>query len=499
MNPGNHAGSHGVRTTKRDEEPTSDLSLPSRHKLVSWEGPDDEQNPKNWQMSTKWTITVMVSFYAFISSVSSSMMAPGLGTIAEEFHVEDEIESQLMLSIFILAFAIGPLFFAPLSEVYGRVLVLQSANMIFLVFNIACGVCQSKGQMIVFRFFAGLGGSAPLTIGGGVLGDLFPPEQRGKSMAIYTLAPLLGPAVGPIAGGFISENIPWRWIFYTTSIADGILQLTSLLLLRETYAPKLLRDKARSLRKATGDLEHQTEAERESHGTFWGKLRVSLVRPFRLLATQPLIQFLAVYMAFLYGLVYLVLSSFPSLWTNPAYYNESVEIGSLHYIALGIGFWGGSQICAPLNDRIYRILTARNGGVGLPEFRVPLMVISATLTPIGLFIYGWSAQERTHWIIPDIGACLVAIGIISGFLCIQTYVVDVYTKYAASALAAVVFLRCLAGFGFPLFAPYMYDKLHYGWGNSLLAFVAIGLGVPAPLSLWKFGARLRAMSTYAVG
>jgi MFS family permease len=331
------------------------------------------------------------------------------------------------------------------------------------------------------------------------LGDLFPPEQRGKSMAIYTLAPLLGPAVGPIAGGFITENISWRWIFYTTSIADGILQLASFLLLRETYAPKILMDKARKLRKTTGDPEYQTSAERESHGTFWGKLSVSLVRPFRLLATQPLIQFLAVYMAFLYGLMYLVLSSFPSLWTSPAYYNQSLEIGSLHYIALGIGFWGGSQICAPLNDRIYRILAARNGGLGLPEFRMPLMIISAILTPIGLVIYGWSAQERVHWIVPDIGACLIAIGIISGFVCIQTYVVDVYTKYAASALAAVTFLRCLAGFGFPLFAPYMYDKLHYGWGNSLLAFVAIGLGVPAPLSLWKFGARLRAMSTYAMG
>jgi MFS family permease len=92
------------------------------------------------------------------------MMAPGLEKIAAEFHIEDQIESQLMLSIFVLAFAIGPLLFSPLSEVYGRIVVLQSANMIFLVFNIACGVCQSKGQMIAFRFLAGLGGSAPLTV-----------------------------------------------------------------------------------------------------------------------------------------------------------------------------------------------------------------------------------------------------------------------------------------------------------------------------------------------
>jgi len=92
------------------------------------------------------------------------MIAPALSQIASEFNVTDEVESQLMMSIFILAYAIGPLFLGPLSEVYGRVIVLQLANLFFLVFNIACGVCQSKGQMIAFRFLSGLGGSAPLAV-----------------------------------------------------------------------------------------------------------------------------------------------------------------------------------------------------------------------------------------------------------------------------------------------------------------------------------------------
>jgi hypothetical protein len=77
--------------------------------------------------------------------------------------------------------------------------------------------------------------------------------------------------------------------------------------------------------------------------------------------------------------------------------------------------------------------------------------------------------------------------------------VDTYTRYAASALAAGAFLRSIAGFGFPLFAPYMYDALHYGWGNSVLAFIGIAIGIPAPVFLWKYGANLRARSTYAAG
>lgn len=131
---------------------------------MTWDGPDDLANPKNWTLKQKWAATVIVSCFTFISPVSSSMVAPALTTIAVDFGIKNEVESQLTLSIFVLAYAVGPLFLAPLSEIYGRVIVLQLANLFYLVFNIACGVSQSKGQMIAFRFLAGLGGSAPLAV-----------------------------------------------------------------------------------------------------------------------------------------------------------------------------------------------------------------------------------------------------------------------------------------------------------------------------------------------
>lgn len=202
-------------------------------------------------------------------------------------------------------------------------------------------------------------------------------------------------------------------------------------------------------------------------------------------------------MAYLYGIMYLVLSTFPGLWEGV--YNESVGMGGLNYISLGVGFFLGTQLCAPAQDRIYRELKARNNGVGKPEFRVPLMIPGALLVPVGLFWYGWSAQAKTHWIVPNIGAAIFAAGTIIGFQCIQTYIVDSYTKYAASAVGAATVLRSLAGFGFPLFAPYMYAALDYGWGNSLIGFIAIGLGWPAPILLWIYGERLRTRSTFAAG
>lgn len=127
------------------------------------------------------------------------------------------------------------------------------------------------------------------------------------------------------------------------------------------------------------------------------------------------------------------------------------------------------------------------------------MPIGAVLVPIGLFLYGWSAQAKLHWIVPNIGACIFAGGSIIGFQSIQTYIIDTYVRYAASAIASITVLRSLAGFAFPLFAPTMYNKLEYGWGNSVLAIVGIVLGWPGPFILWKWGKALRAKSQFAAG
>ncbi len=92
------------------------------------------------------------------------MVAPALTTISRELGITNEVESQLCLSVFVLAFAVGPLFLGPLSEIYGRVPVLQLSNLVYLVFNLACGFSRNKGEMVAFRFLSGLGGSAPLAV-----------------------------------------------------------------------------------------------------------------------------------------------------------------------------------------------------------------------------------------------------------------------------------------------------------------------------------------------
>ena len=128
----------------------------------------------------------------------------------------------------------------------------------------------------------------------------------------------------------------------------------------------------------------------------------------------------------------------------------------------------------------------------LPEYRLPLLLPLNLLIPTGLFIYGFSAPHQLHWTIPNLGTCIFAIGLIVSLnYCAQAYVVDTYTTYAASATGVAAFVRTMAGFSFPLFALRMYDVLGVGWGNSLLGFVRLGLGVVAPAVLWRWGGWLR--------
>ncbi|KAI0067660.1 MFS polyamine transporter [Artomyces pyxidatus] len=442
-------------------------------------------------MAQKWTVTIIVSAFTFISPVSSSMIAPATEQVAEQFGITSTVIIAMTTSVFVLAYAFGPLLLGPLSEVLGRSLVLQLSNMWYFAWNLSCGFAQSKGQLIAFRFLAGLGGSAPLAVGGGVISDLFKPEQRGQAVAIFSLAPLLGPVVGPIAGAWIADKSTWRWVFWSTSIVDGVVQLFGLIYLKETYAPILLDRKAvRTIKEMNEERTHRVEVRTTFQSTdrSWQSiLGKALVRPFTLFASEPIVQLLGVYMAFVYGLMYLYITTLPGIFQNV--YHQKIGMAGLNYLALGIGITAASQINARYMDRMYAYLKTRNGGVGKPEFRMPSIVPGTIFLPAGLLMTGWSAQNHVHWIVTDIGIALVGGGTILNFQSISTYVIDSFALHAASALAAVTFLRSMAGFGFPLFAPAMYNALGYGKGDTILAAVSIAIGCPA----WVLTSLLRPM------
>ncbi|GAA5893882.1 hypothetical protein JCM8208_001268 [Rhodotorula glutinis] len=485
-----------VEKGRRDGDETDEDTI-----VVDWKGKDDPACPLNWTKGRRTLATLCVAGFTLLAPLSSSMMAPASGQVAAKLDITSSLEQEMTVSIFVLGFAVGPLFWGPASEIFGRIRVLQLANLLYLIFNLVCAWAPNKAAFIVFRFIGGLGGGAPLSVGAGVLSDLWRAEERGKGAALYSLGPLLGPALGPVMGAWIVDKVPndgYRWIFISTTIFSALVQLIGLVGLRETYGPVLLRQQAAAIKKNMGlppdsdrvQTIHEVKSGRKSYKSV---VVHGMLRPFALIATEPIIQLFTAYLSLIYGTIYLVLTTTSAIYRGV--YGQSVGISGLHYLSLALGFMIASQGGARYLDVIYRKLTAKEGK-GRPEFRLPLVVPASFLLPLGLLMYGWGAEKRIHWIFPDIGLVFLGFSMIIIFQSSTSYLIDLYTLHAASALAATICFRSMAGCFFPWFAQYMYDGIGYGWGCTILAGVAIIIGWPSTPLLWFYGERIRSRSRY---
>ncbi|KAJ7108531.1 major facilitator superfamily domain-containing protein [Mycena epipterygia] len=449
----------------------------------------DHENPRNWPTSRKWCTAAIVSFYMFVSPLSSSIMAPGLPEIATKYGIESQTVLALTLSIFLVAFGTGPLILAPLSEMYGRKWVLHVGNIFSILFNLGCAFAPTTGVLLSMRFLTGLSGSAPVSCGGAVISDLFSERERASAMAVYSLGPLIGPVVGPIAGGFIAQTVGVQYVYFVLAGATTFASLVGIPFLRETYAPLL---KMRRVvqpadpEKTAQIVEGVNHTPRNLH-----YLWINFRRPLFLLSHSFICFILSLYMAFMYGIYYLFFTTLDGLYTTT--YGFSAGIGGLMYGGLGVGFVLATMTGARFSNRLYNHLAEKNGGIGEPEMRIPALFVGSVFVPIGLFWYGWSAQAKTHWIMPVIGSGLFGFGMMTTFLPIQLYLVDSF-KYAASALSAAFLFRSLLGFAFPLFGHQMFAALGFGGGNSLLGGLAILLGIPFPIYIYYRGGALRAKS-----
>ncbi|KAI5861913.1 MFS general substrate transporter [Durotheca rogersii] len=454
---------------------------------------DDAYLAKSWPRRKKLTATFILSAFAFLQPLSETMLAPARDQITSALHVSQPYEWLLVNSLILIGVGLAPLLLAPLSEVYGHKPVLVTGSAVFVVWNTGCGAATTLGQMLAFRLLSGFGACVADALAGGFMSDLWAAEERGRTFALFMAAPLLGPALGPICGAFISQGTTWRWIFFVTSIASAIVIIVAVVFLRETYEPRI-----RALLHRKRAPEPGSEKEKEPYAQkvtgFLSLMHTHLQRPFRMLGTQIIVQLLAGYMALLYGTMFLFLFMYPLMWTGQ--YGQSVEIGSLNYISFAAGLILGAGFAGHLNDHIYRRLKARNNGVGRPEFRIPTMILGTALVPAGLLWWGWSGEARLHWIMPNIGSLMFAMGVYMCSACVSVYTIDTYTQYAASAISTNLVLRSITAAFFPLFAPYMFDALGFGLGATALAGSSAVFGTAVVSALWFWGGRLRARSPY---
>ncbi|KAF6839217.1 polyamine transporter 3 [Colletotrichum plurivorum] len=403
--------------------------------VVDWDGPDDPENPMNWPESRKWVNLALIP-------LGSSMFAPGVANILVEFNNSSSLVATFVVSIYFLGFAFGPLVVAPLSV--------------------------------------------------GSIVDVMSLEKRGRAISMWALGPLLGPCIGPVAGGYLIERVGWS--------------ILALLIMRETYAPVLLERKMQRLRKITGN--DALRSKLDTHGG--NKIRMAIVRPLKFLFATPLVTTIAVYVGILYGIMYLLITTFSFVYADQ--YNFGEGTTGLSFLPAGVGMMIGMLSFGHLQD--YLVHRAKKnmqpGDKYKPEVKLtPWVTIPTGITlPIGLFIYGWTTYYKVHWIVPMIGVVIFSTGLTGATasstlltqnqsfqltavqMCVQNYQMDSYPRYAASGSAAVMLLRSLIGALLPLGGLKMYDALGLGWGNSLLAFMCLTL-LPVPVSLSFYGQRLR--------
>ncbi|RSL95241.1 hypothetical protein CDV31_013972 [Fusarium ambrosium] len=169
--------------------------------------PEDPYNPMEFPQWKKWTITFVLAMASLAVAFASTAYSSGIEDIMKSFDVSSEV-AIIGLSLFVLGLAVGPVFWAPLSEEYGRQYLFITTMTAHVAFNAGAAASRSIETLIILRFFAAVFGAAPYTNSNAVLADIFPASQRGLAMTFFGAAPFLGPALGMLPTFFLSTAYP---------------------------------------------------------------------------------------------------------------------------------------------------------------------------------------------------------------------------------------------------------------------------------------------------
>ncbi|KAJ3457792.1 hypothetical protein MRS44_014933 [Fusarium solani] len=439
--------------------------------IVSWEGPDDPLNPRNWSVTKRVIVTLQVGLISAAVGAAFGIDATALPQAAKEFGVSDVVES-LATGI-----GVGSLFAGPFSETFGRNAVYIGSMLIFAIWIMGAGLSPNIGAQLAFRFLAGCCGSTPI-------------------LWLWRIYP------GAIMGAYIapSEVMNWRWVEWIILILSGILLLLVLLFMPETYGPVLLHWRASHYRRITGDSRFYSEHELTG-ATFLHRLKVSMSRPF-LMLTEPIIMAMTLYITVLYIILFTFLVGWPYIFEKTYGINQCLANTIFVAMFLGMQFF---YVLVPFiyNKTAHAIRLSESPEEFKrlkfsPEIRLRYAMLGTAIAiPVSLFWMGWTATADISIWSPIIASALFGFGVTGVFICTYLYIIDSYEVYSASALTFASLVRYIAAGGMTVVGIPFYENMGTDYTLTIMACISLAL-VPIPYLLYFYGHRLREKSKYAV-
>lgn len=463
--------------------------------LVDWYTTDDDENPQNWSFGKKAIVLSQILIYTMSVYMGSAIYSPSIEGVMTRFGVSIGAAS-MGLSMYVLAYGIGPLLFSPLSEIpiIGRNPPYMISYAIFVILLVPSALVDNFSGLIALRFLQGFFGSPCLATGGATLQDIYSIIKLPYVLSLWAFAATCGPALGPIISGFSVQAENWRWSQWEMLWMNGPVFLSLFFFLPETSSANLLLRRAQRLRKLTGNNNLKSQSEIDQAQLTARDITIeALWRPFQLVLLDPSIAFTAIYTALIYGIFYSFFEAFPLVY-NVMYGFNLGEMG-LTFLSVTVGViisivWYWWYIFYRVEPDI------RNNGLGEPERRLIPALVVTFFVPIGLFIFGWTANPDIHWIVSCIGIVITTIGIFLIIQCIFLYLPMVYPQYAASLFAGNDFMRSSLAAGAIHFSYPMFHNLGVDKGITLLAGLTVGCSAGVYV-LFFFGAKLRSRSRFA--
>ncbi|OSS45888.1 hypothetical protein B5807_09639 [Epicoccum nigrum] len=471
------------------------------HHVVDWFGPDDPQNPRNWSRMKRFFVTFEICFLTFSVYIGSAIYTPGLMSVMADFGVA-QVPATLGLTLYVAGYGLGPIIWSPLSEIpqIGRLWVYIGTLFIFCCFQLPTVYSVNFGMLLAFRFLTGFFGSPALATGGATIADMYRPQKQAYGLAVWGIGAVCGPVLGPLVGGFAVQSggsgvvKGWKWTIWELLWLSSFCLIFLFFFLPETSSPNILYRRTKRLRKLTGNDKLTCEPEMQS-AEMKPKdvIQMSLLKPITLNFQEPIVFLLNLYIALIYGLLYIWFESFPLVFEGV--YGFSLGLEGVAFLGILVGTLIAVAILFSWLYFYQEKQFDENGNIA-PEKRLIPAMVGCWCVPICLFWFGWASRSSVPWIVPIIGTAFFGIAAFTLFNAVLPYLSDAYPDNVASVLAGNDLMRSAFGAGFPLFATAMYKRLGINWASSLLGFLGIAF-IPIPFLLYKYGKQIRQKSKNA--